>query len=84
MDEDTITYNMIFSPKFDSINYSYLYLEIDRNNDWNTSIEYIENDKTYKGLFIDINNAKLDIYEVNNLLNNNTCIPQSSLNHIGV
>ena len=84
MDEDTITYNMIFSPKFDSINYSYLYLEIDRNNDWNTSIEYIENDKTYKGLFIDINNAKLDIYEVNNLLNNDTYIPQSSLNHIGV
>lgn len=84
MNENTITYKIVFSPKFDSVNYSYLYLEIDRNNDWNSDIEYIENDKTYKGLFIDISNATLDIYEVNNLLNDDTCIAQSSLNHIGV
>jgi hypothetical protein len=35
MNENTITYKMIFSPKFDlgEKGYRYIYLEIDRDND---------------------------------------------------
>lgn len=82
MDENIIIYKIVFSPKFDS-NYPYLYLQIDRNNDWNTSIEYIEDNQTYKGLFIDINKAHLNIYEVTNLLKREYNLP-STLNHIGI
>lgn len=82
-DENIITYKIVFSPKFDS-NYPYLYLQIDRNNDWNSNIEYIENNQTYKGLFIDINKAYLDIYEVTNLLGKDEHILQPTLDHIGI
>lgn len=86
IDENTITYKMIFSPKFDGNGYPYLYLEIDRNNDWNTNIQYVDNNKTYRGLLIDINKAKLNVYKVKNLLGSTESgyIPHSSLNHIGV
>lgn len=79
-----ITYKIIFSPKFQGTGYPYLYLEIDRNNDWNTNIQYIENGTAYRGLFIDTDKAELNIYKINNLLGNNSIIPQSSLNHIGI
>lgn len=79
-----ITYKIIFSPKFQiGTGYPYLYLEIDRNNDWNTNIQYIENGTAYRGLFIDIDKAELNIYKIKNLLNEND-IPQNSLNHIGI
>ena len=83
IDENIITYKIVFSPKFDS-NYPYLYLQIDRNNDWNSNIEYIENSQTYKGLFIDINKAYLDIYEVTNLLGKDEHILRPTLDHIGI
>lgn len=88
MNENTITYKMIFSPKFDlgEKGYRYIYLEIDRDNDWNSNIQYIENNKTYKGLYMDLSKINLKIYEVKNILgsNDNYHIPQGSLNHIGV
>lgn len=87
IDSNTITYNMIFSPKFDNKDngYPYLYLEIDRNNEWNVNTQYIDayNNNTYRGLFIDTRYAKLSVYKVNNLLNQEN-IGQTSLNHIGV
>lgn len=81
-----ITYKIIFSPKFQigAGGYPYLYLEIDRNNDWNTNIQYIENGTAYRGLFIDTNKAELNIYKINNLLGKDKIISQSSLNHIGI
>lgn len=79
-----ITYKIIFSPKFQGTGYPYLYLEIDRNNDWNTNIQYIENGTAYRGLFIDTDKAELNIYKINNLLGSGNVISQSSLNHIGI
>ena len=86
-DEKPFVYHIIFSPKFDngSEGYPYLYLEIDRNNEWNTNIQYIENGNLYRGIVIDIEQAELKVWKINNLLNDafNFGMP-SSLNHIGV
>ena len=88
IDDNTITYKMIFSPKFDNkgSGYPYLYLEIDRNNEWNTNTQYIDgqNNNTYRGLFIDTTQAKLNVYTITNLVGNQNAILSSSLNHIGV
>lgn len=78
--ETTITYKIVFSPKFDNVTYKYLYLEIDRSK--NVDIEYIGNDNnTYKGIYIE--NADLNIYKVTNILSSGY-IGHNSLNHIGV
>lgn len=84
--KDTITYKMIFSPKFNngSEGYPYLYLEIDRNNDWNANTQYVIEGEAYRGLYINPGDAKLNVYRVENLLGADNGIPSSSLNHIGI
>lgn len=84
--KDTITYKMIFSPKFNngSEGYPYLYLEIDRNNDWNANTQYVIDGEAYRGLYINPRDASLNVYRVENLLGADNGIPSSSLNHIGI
>lgn len=89
--EDIATYKFAFSPKYNlTEGYSYLLIETDRNNLWTNEIQYVDNDDTYNGTYLDLNSVSAKLYIVNNLLegvNSGTSQIKSGTNvlsHIGI
>lgn len=89
----TVTFDFVFSPKYNlAEGYSYLLLEIDRNEAYQRTIQYVDddNEKTYYGTKIEKEDVKLDLWSVSNLLQyGGTAQSQiqsgtTSLTHIGV
>lgn len=90
--DNTITYEFAFSPKYNlSSGYSFLFLETSRENAWSQNIQFVgDNQRTYYGTFINKNLIEIELYKVANLLergsNGYSQIQSGSntLNHIGV
>lgn len=79
------TFNIVFSPKIDNIQFDKIILEIIRE-DYDQDINYTIDNIAYKGRYFNINNSSLynaSLYEIVDLLNNNI-IPNKPLTHIGV
>lgn len=67
--ENQVTYRLAFSPKYNlAEGYRYLLIETDRNNLWTNDIQYIDENKTYNGTYLDKNAVKVELYGVSNLL----------------
>lgn len=89
--DDIATYKFAFSPKYNlTEGYSYLLIETDRNNLWTNEIQYVDDNDTYNGTYLDLNSVNVKLYTVNNLLegvSSNTSQIKSgtnTLSHIGV
>lgn len=89
----TVTFDFVFSPKYNlAEGYSYLLLEIDREEAYQRTIQYIDDDdgETYYGTRIDKEDVELKLWSVSNLLQyGGTGQAQiqsgtTSLTHIGV
>ena len=88
----TITYDFIFSPKYNLTGgYPYLFIETDRSNIDQQSIQYIGDDgETYYGTKFDIDKIKLELYYVSNLLEKGSAgqaqiqSGTDTLTHIGI
>lgn len=79
------SFNIVFSPKIDNIQFDKIILEIIRE-DYDQDINYTIDNIAYKGRYFNINNSSLynaSLYEIVDLLNNNI-IPNKPLTHIGV
>lgn len=64
----TITFDFVFSPKYNLTGgYPYLWIEIDRTDAYQRTIQYVEGD-TYYGTKLDKNDIKIELYAVSNLL----------------
>lgn len=65
----TITFDFIFSPKYNlTEGYSYLLIELDRTDAVQQTIQYIENNETYYGTKLNPESITLELYAISNLL----------------
>ena len=86
----TITYDFVFSPKYNlTQGYSFLLMEIDRSDSHHSTIQYIgEDTNTYNGTRFELSDIELELYHVGNLLQGVS--PQiqaggtNNLSHIGI
>ena len=79
------TFNIVFSPKIDNIQFDKIILEIIRE-DYDQDINYTIDNTAYKGRYFNINNSSLynaSLYKIVDLLSDNI-IPNKPLTHIGV
>lgn len=80
-----VEYDFVFSPKFDLLNYDYLYLETDRSGSYQDTVQYFMDDEIYKGTYLNKSKTTIQIYEVSDITN--SMIPTTSnnkLTHIGI
>lgn len=89
--QSTVTFDFVFSPKYNlAEGYSYLLLEIDRSDAYHRTIQYIDNNQSYYGTKLNIEDIAIDLYYVPNLLqyaesgNSQIQSGTTSLTHIGV